>query len=111
MSGVGAEAPTPITVQLAPQCVQVPDLVEISAFVRSDCNGSSFLVRDSPAEPKMVAGAAELVEYGRREPNVAFEHGGTLVGPRPQVFLQGGVTCTVSIRLLACVYVCVFIRS
>ena len=63
---MGAKAPTPITVQLAPQCVQVPDLVEISAFVRPDCNGSSFIEHDSPAEPKMVAGAVELVENGPR---------------------------------------------
>ena len=42
----------------------VPQLIERSASVRSRRNGSSTVDQDSPAEPKVVAGAAELVEDG-----------------------------------------------
>ena len=63
-SGVGAKAPTPVTVRLAPQCADLPQLVERPAFVGFHCTGGSSVEQDSPAEPKMVARAALLVENG-----------------------------------------------
>ena len=68
---MGARAPTPITVQHAPQHVQLAQLIERSAFVRSRRSGSSTVDQDNPAEPKIVAGAAELVENGPRATDVA----------------------------------------
>ena len=47
-------------------CVQLPQLIEISAFVRSRRYSSSSLEHDSPADSKIVAGAAILVENGPR---------------------------------------------
>ena len=61
---MGAKAPTPITVRLAPQCADLPQLVERPAFVGFHCTGGSSVEQDSPAEPKMVARAALLVENG-----------------------------------------------
>ena len=90
---MGARAPTLITGQLAPQRRQLPQLIERSAFVRSRRNGSSTVDQDIAAEPKIVAGAAKLVENGPRATDVAFERSRSLVltvGPRRQVFLQGG---------------------
>ena len=52
----------------------VPQLIERSASVRSRRNGSSTVDQDSPAEPKVVAGAAELVEDGPR-PSVSSAKG------------------------------------
>ena len=46
--------------------MQLPQLIERSAFVRSCRNRSSTVDQDSHAEPKIVAGAAELVENGKR---------------------------------------------
>ena len=63
-SGVGAGAPTPITVQLSLHCVQLRQLIERSAFVRSGRHGSSYLEHVSPAEPRIVAGASVFVENG-----------------------------------------------
>ena len=71
---MGARAPTPITVRHAPQHVQLAQLIERSAFVRSRRNGSSTVDQDSHAEPKISAGAAELVENRPRAANVAFDH-------------------------------------
>ena len=45
-------------------CVQLLQLIEGSAFVRSRCSSSSYIEHDGPAEPRIVAGAAELVENG-----------------------------------------------
>jgi len=64
---VGARAPTPITVQLASNRCQLQQLIERSAFVRSRRNGSSTVDRDSHEEPRIVSGAAELVEKGKRK--------------------------------------------
>ena len=92
---MGARAPTLITGQLAPQRRQLPQLIERSAFVRSRRNGSSTVDQDIAAEPKIVAGAAELVENGPRATKVAFERSRSLVltvGPRRQVFLQGVIS-------------------
>ena len=61
---MGAGAPTPITVQLSLHCVQLRQLIERSAFVRSGRHGSSYLEHGSPAESRIVAGAAVLVENG-----------------------------------------------
>ena len=47
-------------------CVQIPQLIERSAFVRSRRYSSSSLEHDSPADSKIVAGAAILVENGPR---------------------------------------------
>ena len=47
-------------------CVQLPQLIEISAFVRSRQCSSSSLEHDSPADSKIVAGAAILVANGPR---------------------------------------------
>ena len=49
-------------------------LIEKPASVRSRRNGSSTADQNSPAEPKVVAGAAELVENGPR-PSVASAKG------------------------------------
>ena len=65
---MGARAPTLITGQLAPQRRQLPQLIERSAFVRSRRSGSSTVDQDIAAEPKIVAGAAKLVENGPRRP-------------------------------------------
>ena len=46
--------------------MQLQQLIERSAFVRSRRNGSSTVDQDSHEEPKIVAGAAELVENGKR---------------------------------------------
>ena len=95
---MGARAPTLITGQLAPQRRQLPQLIERSAFVRSRRNGSSTVDQDIAAEPKIVAGAAELVENGPRATDVAFERSRSLVltvGPRRRVFLQGDPLCAV----------------
>ena len=45
-------------------CAQLPQLIERSAFVRSRRYSSSSLEHDSPADSKIVAGAAILVENG-----------------------------------------------
>ena len=73
---MGARAPTPITVQVGVYIkqVQLQQLIERSAFVRSRRNGSSTVDQDSPAEPKVVAGAAKLVENGP-QPSVASAKG------------------------------------
>ena len=63
-SGVGAGAPTPITVQLSPHCVQFTQLIERSAFGPLRRSGSSSLEHGSPAEQRIVAGAAVFVENG-----------------------------------------------
>ena len=76
---MGARAPTLITGQLAPQRRQLPQLIERSAFVRSRRNGSSTVDQDIAAEPKIVAGAAKLVENGPRATDVAFERSRSLV--------------------------------
>ena len=68
--------------------MQLQQLIERSAFVRSRRNGSSTVDQDNPAEPKIVAGAAELVENGRRATDVAFEHRGTLLGPSGRYFYK-----------------------
>ena len=47
-------------------CAQLPQLIERSAFVRSRLYSSSSLEHDSPADSKIVAGAAILVENGPR---------------------------------------------
>ena len=47
-------------------CAQLPQLIERSAFVRSRRYSSSSLEHDSPADSKIVAGAAILVENGPR---------------------------------------------
>ena len=107
MIGVGARAPTPdpdlkpvhmattsgaahffstrffsITAQHAQNTLQLPQLIERSAFVRSRRNGSSTVDQDGHAEPKISAGAAELVENSRdsaptqrRHAIVAFARG------------------------------------
>ena len=62
---MGAGAPTPITVLLSLQGAQSKELIKRSAFVRSRRNGSSYIEHDSPAEQRIVAGAAILVENGR----------------------------------------------
>ena len=61
---VGARAPTPITVQLSLHCLQLRQLIERSAFVRSGRHGSSYLEHVSPAESRIVAGASVFVENG-----------------------------------------------
>ena len=66
VTGVGARAPTPITVRLAPHCTDLPQLVERPALGRNRCCGSSFIEHDGPADPKMSAGAAVVVEDGPR---------------------------------------------
>ena len=63
---MGARAPTPITVRLAPHCTDLPQLVERPALGRNRCCGSSFIEHDGPADPKMSAGSAVLVENGPR---------------------------------------------
>ena len=45
--------------------MQLQQLIERSAFVRSRRNGSSTVDQDGHAEPKISAGAAELVENSR----------------------------------------------
>ena len=85
---MGAGAPTRISARHSQQRVQLPELVVRPALVRSRCNGSSSLEHDSPAEPRMVAGAAELVENGRRATDVAFEHRATLLGPGGRYFYK-----------------------
>ena len=52
--------------------MQLAQLIERSAFVRSRRNGSSTVDQDSHAEPKIVAGAAELVENKPR-PSASIE--------------------------------------
>ena len=47
-------------------CAQLPQMIERSAFVRSRRYSSSSLEHDSPADSKIVAGAAILVENGPR---------------------------------------------
>ena len=59
-------------------------LIERSASVRSRRNGSSTDDQDSPLEPKIVAGAAELVENGPR-PSVSSAKGLVAL---PQAFLH-----------------------
>ena len=44
--------------------MQLLQLNEGSAFVRSRCSRSSYIEHDGPAEPRIVAGASELVENG-----------------------------------------------
>ena len=44
--------------------MQLLQLIEGSAFVRSRCSRSSYIEHDGPAEPRIVAGASELVENG-----------------------------------------------
>ena len=85
---MGARAPTLITGQLAPQRRQLPQLIERSAFVRSRRNGSSTVDQDIAAEPKIVAGAAELVENGPRATDVAFERSRSLLGPGGTYFYK-----------------------
>ena len=74
-SGVGAKAPTPNIARLAPQCAGLPELVERPAFGRNRCNSGSSLEHDSPADPKMGAVAAVLVENGPRTTIVALNRG------------------------------------
>ena len=45
---------------------RLPQLVERPAFGRNRCCGSSFIEHDGPADPKMSAGSAVLVENGPR---------------------------------------------
>ena len=52
--------------------MQLAQLIERSAFVRSRRNGSSTVDQDSHAEPKIFAGAAELVENKPR-PSASIE--------------------------------------
>ena len=52
--------------------MQLHQLIERSAFVRSRRNGSSTVAQDSHAEPKIFAGAAELVESWPR-PSACIE--------------------------------------
>ena len=52
--------------------MQLQQLIERSAFVRSRRNGSSTVDQDSHAEPKISAGAAELVENWPR-PSASIE--------------------------------------
>ena len=85
---MGARAPTLITGQLAPQRRQLPQLIERSAFVRSRRNGSSTVDQDIAAEPKIVAGAAKLVENGPRATDVAFERSRSLLGPGGRYFYK-----------------------
>ena len=47
-------------------CAQLPQMIERSAFGRSRRYSSSSLEHDSPADSKIVAGAAILVENGPR---------------------------------------------
>ena len=63
---MGAKAPTPNIARLAPQCAGLPQLVERPAFGGNRCNSDSSLEHDSPADPKMGALAAVLVENGPR---------------------------------------------
>ena len=44
--------------------MQLLQLNEGSAFVRSRGSRSSYIEHDGPAEPRIVAGASELVENG-----------------------------------------------
>ena len=44
--------------------MQLLQLIQGSAFVRSRCSRSSYIEHDGPAEPRIVAGASELVENG-----------------------------------------------
>ena len=60
--------------------MQLLQLIQGSAFVRSRCWGSSYIEHNGPAEPRIVAGAAELVENGPRATVVAFEHRAKLLG-------------------------------
>ena len=50
--------------------MQLPQLIERSAFVRSRRSGSSTVAQDSHAEPRIVDGAAELVENKPRPQRV-----------------------------------------
>jgi len=52
--------------------VQLAQLIKRSAFVRSRRNGSSTVAQDNPAESRIVAGAAELVENKPR-PSASIE--------------------------------------
>ena len=52
--------------------MQLQQLIERSAFVRSRRNGSSTVDQDGHAEPKISAGAAELVENWPR-PSASIE--------------------------------------
>ena len=61
---VGVGALTLITVQLSLHCVQLRQLIERSAFVRSGRHGSTYLEHGSPAESRIVAGASVFVENG-----------------------------------------------
>ena len=70
-------------------CAQLPQMIERSAFVRSRRYSSSSLEHDSPADSKIVAGAAILVENGPRAtgsiaravwPNVAKTSGCGITG-------------------------------
>ena len=49
--------------------MQLLQLIQGSAFVRSRCSRSSYIEHNGPAEPRIVAGAAELVENGH-DPSV-----------------------------------------
>ena len=49
-------------------CAQLPQMIERSAFVRSRRYSSSSLEHDSPADSKIVAGAAVVVENGWGSP-------------------------------------------
>ena len=61
---------------LAPQCAGLPQLVERLAFGRNRGNRDSSLEHDGPADPKMGAGAAVLVENGPKTHIVAFRISG-----------------------------------
>ena len=69
-------------------CAQLPQMIERSAFVRSRRYSSSSLEHDSPADSKIVAGAAILVENGPRATVVAFEHRAKLLGLSHRFFYK-----------------------
>ncbi len=50
--------------------MQLAQLIERSAFVRSRRSGSSTVDQDNPAESRIIAGAAELVENKPRPQRV-----------------------------------------
>ena len=68
--------------------MQLLQLIQGSAFVRSRCWRSSYIEHNGPAEPRIVAGAAELVENGPRATVVAFEHRAKLLGLSHRFFYK-----------------------
>ena len=68
-SEIGARAPDWNHCAAGAACVQLLQLIQGSAFVRSRCSRSSYIEHNGPADPRIVAGAAELVENGH-DPSV-----------------------------------------